>query len=123
MSDFLSIEALRLSMNIAASQQRLSLENIANHSVASQETLRADFSQLLSDLEGMTGRKRESAMAQLSSQWHITEKQYVFQGNSKVELDEEVALSLKSAGKFNKLAETLNRKIGLMNLAVSGGKR
>ncbi|MGC0118626.1 MULTISPECIES: hypothetical protein [Pseudoalteromonas] len=123
MSDLLSIEALRLSLNMAATQQRLSLENVANHSTSTQGSQRADFASLLQGLEGISSDQKQQVMSQLSSNWHTVEGHYIHQSDKKASLDEEVALSMKASGQYQKLVEVLNRKIGLMNLAVSGGKR
>ncbi|CAM4163254.1 hypothetical protein [Pseudoalteromonas byunsanensis] len=123
MSDLLSIEALRLSLNIAATEQRLSLENLASHSVSGASAQRADFSSLLADIQSLPSDQKAEVMSQLSSQWQDVEASYVNESHKKVSLDEEVALSMKASGKYQKLAEVLNRKLGLMNLAISGGKR
>ncbi|MCF6436986.1 hypothetical protein [Pseudoalteromonas sp. MMG022] len=123
MSDLLSIEALRLSLNMAATEQRLALENLASHSISGAHSQRADFSSLLADINSMPSEQKSQAMSQLSDQWQDIETYYVNQGNKKASLDEEVALSMQASGKYQKLVEVLNRKIGLMNMAVSGGKR
>ncbi|CAH9051025.1 hypothetical protein PSECIP111951_00313 [Pseudoalteromonas holothuriae] len=123
MSDLLSIEALRLSMNIAATQQRLALENIASHSISNAGSQRADFSTLLAEVNALPAEQRAQVISNLSSQWQEVESSYIQQSHKKATLDEEVALSMKASGSYRKLAEVLNRKLGLMNLAISGGKR
>lgn len=123
MADQTSIELLRLAMNVSSSQQRLTIENIASSNSGSLEYRSLDFSTVLSQLQNETSVGRYEMSKSLSDNWKLIEPDMIESKFKEVKLDEEVALSLKAAGNYQKMVELMNRKIGLMKLSVSGGKR
>ncbi|MCF2860219.1 hypothetical protein L1286_22315 [Pseudoalteromonas sp. SMS1] len=123
MNEVNSIEMLRLAMNMAATEQRLAMQNIASANAQVKSTSEVNFDALLEELNSLPPDVRAELAKQYSDSWHTQEGQFVSEYARTSKLDEEVALSMKAAGKFNKMTEVLNRKMGLMRLAVSGGKQ
>ncbi|TMO66625.1 hypothetical protein [Pseudoalteromonas aurantia] len=120
MAEPLSIEMLRLSINMAATEQRLTLENIASGNKVGANYQAVDFSQLI---ESVQHESDSSRIATLSDNWVNVEATLTSKTTKQVVLDEEVALSMKAAGKYQKMIEVLNRKLALAELATNGGKR
>ncbi|MBQ4862959.1 hypothetical protein J8L98_14825 [Pseudoalteromonas sp. MMG013] len=120
MAEPISIEMLRLSINMAATEQRLTLENIASANNAAAGYKVSDFSRLI---EAVRHESEQTRIAELSDNWSKVESGFTHKLSKQVALDEEVALSMKAAGKYQKMIEVLNRKLALAELAANGGKR
>jgi len=123
MADQTSIELLRLALNVSATQQRLALENIAASNTDSLQYKSLDFSTVLMQLQNETSDIRRQISGDISNNWETIEQDMTELNFKEIKLDEEVALSLKAAGNYQKMVELMNRKMGLMKLSVSGGKR
>jgi len=123
MADQTSIELLRLALNVSATQQRLALENIAASNTDSLQYKSIDFSTVLMQLQNETSDIRRQISGDISNNWETIEQDMTELNFKEIKLDEEVALSLKAAGNYQKMVELMNRKMGLMKLSVSGGKR
>ena len=122
MADQASIELIRLALNVSASQQRLALENLASASIENAKYKEIDFASVLSQLRSSDSATRLKTAAMISNNWQQIEQDVTVTSFKEVKLDEEVALSLKASGNYQKMVELMNRKMGLMKLAVTGGK-
>ena len=120
MINFETIDLLRLSMNMSTLENKLAAKNIAN-SHNSSGTLYADFSNMLSEISVVNATKTDS-LNTLSHKINTQSDDYVQHSITQKSPDNYVADSLKSAGEFNRAADLLNRQLGLMRLAVKGGR-
>lgn len=120
MSEINSIELLRMSLNISEFKAEKSLQNIALMNKG--EHISADFSKFVSNAKSLEGEHQRLFAKTISDNWRNVAKNQEKVTNGQVEMDYELSQSMKSSDEFKKYAEILNRRIGLLKLATSGGK-
>lgn len=123
MIEQVTLDLLQLNMDIKQAQHKAHAANVANANIPGADKLAVDFSSLLASIDSYHGDKsalvesiRDNWQSQLQSN---TSKL----NNEDIKLDEESAQLLLASGKYKLLAESVSRKLGLMSVAVSGGKR
>lgn len=121
MSD-LTVELLRLSLNAHQTVQKSHVENIANANNKVYQKQHVNFEKMLLDLQGIPAHERLERVNNLLNEWSQTSIQYSNTVDTKINLDDEVARATLAAGAYQKSVELLNRKLGLMQMAVKGGK-
>ena len=113
-----TVELVKLAMNIAQKEQYIATQNIALANVKGQQASRADFSNLLDRLASMEQGDRAKSVSQNLNDWDSISASAIHSSSSHVELDREVANSLMAAGKYKTLADSVSRKLGLMQTAI-----
>lgn len=118
-----TIELLRLSMNVSRAQQQAHMENIAGYTGNAQQVRDIDFSQVMSQLSGLDQTAKQQYASSLLSDWQSTLTQQTSTQLEHVSLDNEVAKMTLVASSYQRSAELINRKLAMMQLVISGGKR
>lgn len=118
-----TIELLRLSMSVSRAQQQAHMENIAGYTGNAQQVSSIDFSQVMSQLSGLDQTTKQQYSAELLSDWQNTLSRHTTTQLESVSLDNEVAKMTLVASSYQRSAELINRKLAMMQLVVSGGKR
>lgn len=118
-----TIELLRLSMNVSRAQQQAHMENIAGYTGNAQQVRSIDFSQVMSELSGLDQTAKQQYAASLLSDWQSILTQHTSTQLENVSLDNEVAKMTLVASSYQRSAELINRKLAMMQLVISGGKR
>ncbi|WP_448214100.1 hypothetical protein [Colwellia sp. MEBiC06753] len=113
-----TVELVKLAMNIAQKEQYIATQNIALANVKGQHASRVDFSNLLDSLASMEQGDRAESVSQNLNDWHLVSERAIYSSIAHVELDKEVAYSLMAAGKYKTLADSVSRKLGLMQTAI-----
>ncbi|GGI67572.1 hypothetical protein GCM10007978_01520 [Shewanella hanedai] len=107
-------QILMEAMQVAKSQHKHTAIQIAQYNNLEVEHLsRVDFGRVLSDSLQQPQKSTDSLIIQNS--------QYV--SRDYISLDQLTAEALDSSGKYKVLTEMLNRRLGLMSIAVSGQER
>jgi len=118
-----SLALLQVAMNMAQAKHKVAANNIAMANIKNSEKTVIDFKNVISALKNAQGSNRTELLAQIKNNWQMVEKNSMSRINDEIKLDQETAKVLAASGKYKLLADTLNRKLGLMKLAVLGGKR
>jgi flagellar basal-body rod protein FlgB len=118
-----SIQITRLAMNMELNAQKALTEQIARYQTGGSFVAQVNFDQLLQQLAPLSATEQERVAAQIMNDWLYVAPTYQTYTFSQISLDELVAKSVLVSGQFQKLAEGLNRQLGLMSLAIQGGKR
>ncbi len=118
----LTIEILRLSLNMNEAIHKSHVANIANSHNGVSGKQSVNFDSLLTDLRNMPPSIRLDKAQQLLSGWSQLADNNTKLVNGGVDLDNEVAKATLASGAYKKSIELLNRQLGLMQLAVKGGK-
>lgn len=121
--DNISIDLLHVAMNISQAEHKVASSNIASFDITGVNKKQVDFSHLLKTLENTNVDDKAQLINQIKSEWKQIESSAISSLDGEIKLDKETADVLLSSGKYKLLADALNRKLGLMKLAVSGGKR
>ena len=123
MIEQVSLDLLHVAMNIASVQHKTAAANVANYHVAGSATLQADFAALLQQLAANEHNRAELAYDTLSNWQQVESASVTATHTAKPTLDQLSAELVLASGKYQLLAETASRQLGLMQLAVNGGKR
>ena len=118
-----SLELLHVAMNMAQAKHKVAANNIAMANIKGAEKTSIDFQSVITALKNTQGADREELLAKIKNNWQMVEKKSMSHMNDEIKLDQETAKVLEASGQYKLLADTLNRKLGLMKLAVLGGKR
>jgi len=118
-----SLELLHVAMNMAQAKHKVAANNIAMANIKGSEKTTIDFKYVIAALKTAEGANKAELLAQIKNNWHVIEKNSMSRINDEIKLDQETAKVLEASGQYKLLADTLNRKLGLMKLAVLGGKR
>lgn len=118
-----TIELLSLALDINQAKHKVAANNIASADIEGANKLEANFEALLRDLSAKSPTQQSSYVQSLKSDWNDYLSNSTIVKNEPIKLDEEVADALLASGKYKAIAEGLNRKLGILNLAVKGGKR
>lgn len=120
----ITLQLLQVAMDISQTRHQAAAANIAAANVPGAKQVSVDFDQLIQSLTEADNSTRELLLQDIRANWSAEKNQATtFDGNSSINLDEQSAELLLSSGKFRVLTEGLNRKMGLMQVAVNGGKR
>lgn len=118
----LTVKLVELAMNVAQQKQRAASLNLAQMNMPNAQKLEVDFSAMLSEFSELTPSQQSELADFYKANWQSIENQYHRRSGDKIEVDEEVAKSLLSSGQYKGLAEGVSRKLGLMQLAIKGGR-
>lgn len=118
-----TLDLLRTALNIAQVKQKVAANNIASYNVNGAEKLKVDFGQLITELKNTSNEEKHLLMNEIENRWSDYESEAIVKVKDEIKLDEENANVILAAGEYKMLVEGLNRKMALMKLAVSGGKR
>jgi len=118
-----SLELLHVAMNMAQAKHKVAANNIAMANIKGAEKTSIDFQSVITALKNTQGADREELLAKIKNNWQMVEKKSMSHMNDEIKLDQETAKVLEASGQYKLLADTLNRKLGLMKLSVLGGKR
>jgi flagellar basal body rod protein FlgB len=124
MIEQVTLDLLQVAMDIKQAEHKTAAANIAAANIPGAQKLEADFSHLLQSLAQADNDSRALIISDIRQNWSAEQASSVtLNPNDDIKLDQETADLLLASGKFKLLAEGLNRKFGLMQVAVSGGKR
>ena len=108
------IQSLTLAMEVAKAEHQHSASNVANFNNITSSTLtKVDFNAVLTQHFTYPATELQSLI-----QKHSTELE-----KSSFSLDQLTADAIDASGKYRALVETLNRKLGLMNIAITSRER
>ncbi|HEY4145290.1 hypothetical protein [Pinirhizobacter sp.] len=115
-SNDLTVQAVRLGMDMATRRVELASHNVAYANVPGSKAERGNFDQAIGLLQRVAAhddvRPEALASADLS--------QMATDANKSVSLDDEVSDMAMASAHYQALSEVLNRHFGLMSLALSG---
>ncbi|NQY34878.1 MAG: hypothetical protein HRT37_07930 [Alteromonadaceae bacterium] len=118
-----TLDLLRLSLDMATSEQKVAAANIANANVEGYQKIGINFQDMLNEISSMDDWGQKIVIDGWSSNWQAMEEQAIYKiSDEQVKLDEEVASSIKASMKYEALIEGVNRKYGMMRLVVSNGR-
>ena len=123
MIEQVSLDLLHVAMNIASVQHKTAAANVASYHVKGAATLQADFAPLLQQLASSDQYRAELAYDTLANWQQVESASVTATQIPKPSLDQLSAELVLSSGKYKLLAETASRQLGLMQLAINGGKR
>jgi flagellar basal body rod protein FlgB len=121
MSNENTIETVRLALSLHEMQARLSGANIANASKPHAVELRADFAKAEAALREAANATSEADAAhwlETASREFASTKPEA--GQQPIKLDEQISLLASASVEYQALTEALNRKFGLMRIAIAG---
>jgi|JI7StandDraft_1071085.scaffolds.fasta_scaffold02485_11 hypothetical protein len=118
-----NIQITRLAMSMELSAQKALAEQIARYQTGGNIVTQVNFDQLLQQLAPMSTTEQERLAAEIMNDWPQVAENYQSSTYVQTSLDELVAQSELVSGQYRKLTEGLNRQLGLMSLAIQGGKR
>lgn len=124
MIEQVTLDLLQVAMDINQTQHKAAAANIAAANIPDGNKTTVNFDQLLSSLHGAEPAEQAAILDDIKQNWASKQSDAttISQGE-KIKLDQQTADLLLSSGKYKVLAEGLNRKLGLMQVAVNGGKR
>ncbi|WP_019677837.1 hypothetical protein [Arsukibacterium perlucidum] len=118
-----TIELLRLSLAVSRAQQQTHMENIAGYTGSAQQVNAVDFGDVMSQLSNLDDMSKNKYISHLMTDWSDTLSRQTTTTLESVSLDNEVAKMTLVASGYQRSAELLNRKLAMMQLAVTGGRR
>lgn len=122
MNSEITIDAVRMALGMYELQARLASINVANAHRPGAPTMRVEFGQLqdaLADVAGV-GTDDSRLTAVLARAQNALDHARPTPAAISINLDEEVADMVAATTRFQTLTEALNRRFGLMRLAISG---
>lgn len=124
MIEQVTLDLLQLAMDIKQTEHKTAAANVASANIPGSGQLKVDFADLLAGLDGLAPTQQKALIGQIRNDWQAEQQSATTKiSGEDVKLDEQTAQLLLASGKYRLLAEGLNRKLGLMSVAVSGGKR
>lgn len=118
-----NIQITRLAMSMELNSQKVLAEQIARFQTGGGFVTQVNFDQLLQQLAPLSSADQERLAAEIMNDWPQVAEDYQSSTYMQTSLDELVAQSALVSGQYQKLTEGLNRQLGLMSLAIQGGKR
>lgn len=117
-----STRLLVLSMDMEAYKQQVAAVNVANASNKGYTVHKVNFNQVLEQLESSSDRHQLARRIELYKTDNIGQFAEIEPqiGGSPVMLDEEILASSQAAGKYQALAELLDRRFGLIRMGIKG---
>ncbi len=124
MIEQVTLDLLQLAMNIKQAEHKAAAANVANANVPGGQKTTVDFSTMLSRLDELSPSAQQSYIDSLRNNWQAEVSTHTERSSSeKIHLDQESAELLLASGKYKLLADALSRQLGLMSVAIGGGKR
>jgi flagellar basal-body rod protein FlgB len=124
MIEQVTLDLLQVAMDINQTRHKAAAANIASANVPGGQKTVVDFDHLLNALASADKPGQMALLQEIRQNWASeTSGATTMVADEKIKLDEQTAELLLASGKFKVLAEGLNRKLGLMQVAVNGGKR
>lgn len=118
----ISTRLLVLSMDMEAYKQQVAAVNVANASNKGYAAQKVNFNQVLEQLESSPDRHQLAHRIELFDTANVeqfAEVEQHLEGHP-VMLDEEILASSQAAGKYQALAELLDRRLGLIRMGIKG---
>ncbi|MCG3723693.1 hypothetical protein [Vibrio cincinnatiensis] len=117
-----STRLLVLSMDMEAYKQQVAAVNVANASNKGYTVHKVNFNQVLEQLESSSDRHQLARRIELYKTDNIGQFAEIEPqiGGAPVMLDEEILASSQAAGKYQALAELLDRRFGLIRMGIKG---
>ena len=124
MIEQVTLNLLQLAMDISQTRHKAAAANIASANISGGVQTRVNFDDLLQSVALSQGAGRELLLNDIKTHWQAEKSRAtVLLADSDIKLDKQTAELLMASGKYKLLTEGLNRKLGLMQVAVNGGKR
>ena len=124
MIEQVTLDLLQVAMDMKLTEHKAASANIAGVNVPGTQRITVDFSALVTSLSQADEQGRMALINDIRQNWTAEKAASTHLSNDQeIKLDEETAELLLASGKYKLLAEGLNRKLGLMQVAVNGGKR
>ena len=123
MAQEISLKLLQVAMDMAQAKHKVAANNIAMTNIKGAKKTTIDFKNVVTALKTAQGSNKSELLVKIKNNWQVVEKSSMNQISEENKLDQETAKVLAASGQYKLLADTLNRKLGLMKLAVLGGKR
>lgn len=122
--DQVTIDLLHVALNINQAKHKVATQNIAVANMKDMPRTSISFDSLLSKLNSVDDNQKATLLNEIKNNWDQIEKSSLTtNSNEDIKLDKETADVLLASGKYKLIAESLNRKLGLMKLSVNGGRR
>lgn len=115
----LTIDLVSAALDIAQAKHGIATKNISSGKVEGK-IYQQDFKQLLDKLSTMDNKSLSQELQRLSENWSSVSESYVSSEAGEVKLDQQVADLMLASGNYKVLAESLNKKLGLQMLALTG---
>ncbi|MFT4925225.1 MAG: flagellar basal body rod protein FlgB [Phenylobacterium sp.] len=124
MIEQVTLHLLQLAMDISQTRHKAAAANIASANIPGAAQIKVNFDDLFSALAQADDLGRELLVQDIRANWTDEKSSATsLTFGTDIKLDEQSAELLLASGKYKLLTEGLNRKLGLMQVAVNGGKR
>lgn len=118
----LTMDTLRLAMNLEQTRARVAAHNIAMSNSPTSSVMRLDMAQAQASLRA--AHESPSLFHALVDSQHLDGTSFLHTQTSSnpVALDDEVAEISAASGRYQRLADGVSRQFALMQLAIKGGR-
>lgn len=118
--DELTLNLTNFALNMHTMKQMVASKNMAN--VGNFDKLEVDFSHHLNALENMTETQQLQYLNNLNAKGLELQQELQVNTGKAINLQDENAASTKALMEYQALVEVLNRKIGMTQMVLGGGK-
>ncbi|EJI1278682.1 flagellar basal body rod protein FlgB [Vibrio vulnificus] len=117
-----STKLLVLSMEMEAYKQQVAAINVANVNTKGYKPYTVSFTQALNAIEHSDSNDAKEAVIDKLSQSGVEDiaKININHQSGDVMLDEEILASSRASGRYQTMAELLNRRLGLIRMGIKG---
>ena len=121
MTEKVTLSLMAMSMRMEVAKAAIASTNIANVNVAGSKKVTIDFADVLSGLKSQDAEGMSQSLQKLSQTWDSeTQQRLHVDATSAIEIDAEILNLMKASGRYKKMAEIMNRQLGLASLAAGG---